>query len=150
MAEYWYNTSYHSSLQKTPFEAAYGYPSPNICENILPDSMHDDALMFFTDRDALLQHLKSNLIAAQARMKKYADRKRTERILEVGDMVYLKMQPYHLNAFGLHTHIKLQSKYYGPFRILAKVGHVAYKLLLPDSTNIHPVFHVSQLKKHVG
>lgn len=83
-------------------------------------------------------------------MKKYADRKRTERILEVGDMVYLKMQPYRLNAFGLRTHIKLQSKYYGPFRIIAKIGRVAYKLLLPDDASIHPVFHVSQLKKHVG
>lgn len=83
-------------------------------------------------------------------MKKYADRKRTERILEVGDMVYLKMQPYRLNAFGLRTHIKLQSKFYGPFRIIARIGQVAYKLLLPESTGIHPVFHVSQLKKHVG
>ena len=83
-------------------------------------------------------------------MKKYADRKRTERVLEGGDMVYLKMQPYRLNAFGARSHIKLQSKYYGPFRVTAKVGRVAYKLLLPDGTNIHPVFHVSQLKKHVG
>ena len=106
-AEYWYNTSYHSSLKKTPFEAAYGFPPPNIGENILPDQLNGDAQQFFQDRDALLLHLKSNLEAAQARMKKYADRKRTERILEVGDMVYLKMHPYRLNAFGLRTHIKL-------------------------------------------
>lgn len=65
-------------------------------------------------------------------------------------MVYLKMQPYCLNAFGLHTHIKLQSKFYGPFRITDHGGNVAYKLLLPSSSNIHLVFHVSQLKKHLG
>ena len=65
-------------------------------------------------------------------------------------MVYLKMQPYRLNAFGAKSHIKLQSKSYGPFRVIAKVGAVAYKLLLPDDAAIHPVFHVSQLKKHLG
>lgn len=96
------------------------------------------------------QQLKANLATTHARMKKYADMKRTKRVLEVGDMVYLKMQPYHLNAFGLRTHIKLQSKFYGPFRIISRVGNVAYKLLLPISTSIHPVFHVSQLKKHLG
>ncbi|GKE63471.1 retrotransposable element Tf2 [Tanacetum coccineum] len=45
---------------------------------------------------------------------------------------------------------KLSQKYYGPFRILAKVGKVAYKLELPDNAQIHPVFHVLQLKAHRG
>lgn len=81
-------------------------------------------------------------------MKKYADRKRVDRSLEVGNMVYLKMQPYRLNAFGIRSHIKLQSKYYGPFRVLARIGQVAYKLLLPEGVGIHPVFHISQFKKH--
>lgn len=62
---------------------------------------------------------QGDLAAAQARMKKYANLKRTERVLQEGDMVYLKMQPYRLNAFRLRTHIKLQSKYYGPFRVLS-------------------------------
>lgn len=146
MAEYWYNTSFHSSLQKTPFEAMYGYPPPCIGENILPDSISAEAQEFFQDRDNRMQQLKANLTAAQARMNKYANQKRTERTFQEGDMVYLKMQPYRLNAFGLRTHIKLQSKFYGPFRVIAKVGRVAYKLLLPATSQIHPVFHVSQLK----
>jgi hypothetical protein len=42
------------------------------------------------------------------------------------------------------------TKYYGPFRILAKLGSATYKLSLPSNAEIHPVFHVSQLKKHIG
>lgn len=150
MAEYWYNTSFHSSLKKTPFQAMYGYPPPDLHIPHLGASSTSEVAEFVTDRNAMWQQLKSNLANAQARMKKYADQKRVERTLSVGDMVYLKMQPYRLNAFGIRSHIKLQSKFYGPFRVMARVGNVAYKLLLPASTSIHPVFHVSQLKKHLG
>jgi hypothetical protein len=48
------------------------------------------------------------------------------------------------------TSQKLASKFYGLYLILKKVGLVASKLLLPTSTSIHQVFHVSQLKKHIG
>jgi hypothetical protein len=65
-------------------------------------------------------------------------------------MVYLKLQPYRISTFGLHSSLKLQSKYYGPFRVLSIVGSVAYKLQLPTHVQIHPVFHVSQLKRHLG
>ena len=83
-------------------------------------------------------------------MKKYADQKRSERTFEVGDMVYIKMQPYRMAAFGIRQSIKLTSKYYGPFRVLQKMGSLSYKLQLLDGVQIHPVFHVSQLKKHLG
>ena len=87
---------------------------------------------------------------AQSRIKHQADKHRSERVLEVGDMIYLKIQPYRHTSLSLHNSLKLHSKFYGPFRILEKVGNTAYKLLLPDHCQLHPVFHVSQLKKHIG
>lgn len=102
------------------------------------------------EKEAIIQNLKSSMDAAQKRMKHYADRNRTERELQVGDMVYLKLQPYRQNALGVRGSLKLRSKFYGPFRVEQKIGQVAYKLQLPEGANIHPVFHVSQLKKHLG
>lgn len=83
-------------------------------------------------------------------MKFYADKKRSDRQLEVGDMVYVKIQPYRHTSLSIHKHLKLHSKYYGPFRVMEKVGAVAYKLLLPDDCHLHPTFHVRQLKKYIG
>jgi hypothetical protein len=94
--------------------------------------------------------LKENLAQAKARMKKYANLKRTERTLEPGDMVYIKMQPYRMAAFGIRQSIKLTSKFYGPFIVNEKIGKLAYKLQLPEGVKIHPVIHVSQLKNHLG
>ena len=79
------------------------------------------------EKELMLSKLKQNLKAAQNRMKQFADKNRTERQFTVGDMVYLKMQPYRETALGLRKSLKLASKFYGPFRILQKVGPVAYK-----------------------
>jgi hypothetical protein len=83
-------------------------------------------------------------------MKKNVDKKHSERELAVGNMAYLKLQQYRHTTLGLHKPIKLHSKYYGPFKVLQRIGKVTYKLLLPDNCSIHPIFHVSQLKHHIG
>lgn len=150
LAEFWYNTSYHTALNITPFQALYGNAPPQISELSVPGPSDLEATEFLTAKTQMLQQLKENLAQATARMKKFADRNRSERTLAVGDMVYLKMQPYRMAAFGLRGAIKLHSKFYGPFRVIQTVGNRAYKLLLPEGVKIHPVFHVSQLKKHVG
>ncbi|GKB60088.1 hypothetical protein Tco_0916274 [Tanacetum coccineum] len=85
--------------------------------------------------------------AAQDRQKSYADRKRKPMEFEVGDRVMLKVSPWKgVVRFGKRG--KLNPRYVGPFRVLAKVGKVAYRLELPQElSRVHHTFHVSNLKK---
>jgi hypothetical protein len=83
-------------------------------------------------------------------MKKYADLRRSERDFEVGQMVYLRLQPYRQQSVVSRRSLKLSPRFYGPFKIIRKIGKVAYQLDLPLATRIHPVFHVSQLKLKLG
>jgi hypothetical protein len=83
-------------------------------------------------------------------MKAQADTKRSEREFQVGDMVYLKLQPHIQSSVASRSNQKLAFKYYGTFKVLHMIGVVAYKLALHDHAKIHPVVHVSQLKKHIA
>jgi hypothetical protein len=91
--------------------------------------------------------VRENLQIAQSRQKSYADHRRRELSFEVGDFVYLKVSPmrglHHFNVRGMLT-----PRYIGPFKITEKRGKVAYQLELPPLlSDVHDVFHVSQLKK---
>lgn len=101
-------------------------------------------------REAALQLLKFHMERAQQRMKVVADASRTDREFEVGQWVLLKLQPHRQVIVRTGKYNKLNPKYYGPFQIIQRIGKVAYKLELPLTSQIHPVFHISQLKKYKG
>jgi hypothetical protein len=94
--------------------------------------------------------VRENLRVTQSRQKNYTDHRRRKLSFEVGEFVYLKVSPMR----GLH-HFKVRGKlaprFIGPFKILEKRGEVAYQLELPPQlSDVHDVFHVSQLKKCLG
>lgn len=149
-AEYWYNTSFHTATRMTPFQAVYGRLPPPLLRYSVGSSPVDSVERQLQDRDAMLDLLKFHLLRAQQKMKAIANGKRRDVELAVGDLVYLKLRPYRQVSLARRRNEKLSPRFYGPFRILQRVGPVAYRLALPDSATIHPVFHVSQLRRVVG
>ena len=91
--------------------------------------------------------IRDRLKVAQSRQKSYADSKRKETVYEVGDRVYLRVSPLRgVKRFGVKG--KLAPRFVGPYKVLERMGEVAYKLELPDGLlGVHDVFHISQLKK---
>ncbi|GJR03975.1 putative reverse transcriptase domain-containing protein [Tanacetum coccineum] len=91
--------------------------------------------------------VKQRMQAARDRQKSYADLKRKPMEFEVGDKVMLKVSPWKgVVRFGKRG--KLNPRFVGPFKVIKRVGDVAYKLELPEElSRVHNTFHVSNLKK---
>jgi hypothetical protein len=94
-----------------------------------------------------VQMIRESLKVAQSRQKSYVDKRRRDPSFKIGDFVYLKVSPRR-GIYRFKVKGKLAPRYVGPFKIVDHKGEVAYQLELPpQSSDVHNVFHVSQLKK---
>jgi hypothetical protein len=146
-AELSYNNSYQESIKMAPFEFLYGRKCMTPLFWNEPGENQIFGLDILREAERHVQMVRENLKLAQSRQKSYADNRRRELRFQVGDYVYLKVSSmrglYHFKIRG-----KLAPRYIRPFKILEQRGEVAYQLeLLPQLSDVHDVFHISQLRK---
>ncbi|GKB06244.1 putative reverse transcriptase domain-containing protein, partial [Tanacetum coccineum] len=147
LVEFSYNNSYHASIKAAPFEALYGRKcrSP-VCWTEVGEAQILGPELIQETTEKIIQ-IKQRMQAARDRQKSYADLKRKPMEFQVGDKVMLKVSPWKgVVRFGKRG--KLNPRYVGPFKVIERVGEVAYKLELPEElSRVHNTFHVSNLKK---
>ncbi|GJY99707.1 putative nucleotidyltransferase, ribonuclease H [Tanacetum coccineum] len=138
---------YHASIKASPFEALYGRKcrSP-VCWAEVGNVQLTGPKIVHETTEKIVQ-IRQRLQAARDRQRSYANIRRKPLEFQVGDRVMLKVSPRKgVIQFGKRG--KLNPRYIRPFKILKRVGPVAYKLELPEElSNVHSTFHISNLKE---
>ncbi|XP_070048895.1 uncharacterized protein [Nicotiana tomentosiformis] len=148
LEDFAYNNSYQFSIQIAPYEALYG----RWCRSLVGWFVLGEARLLGTDlvQDALekVEVIRDRLRTIQSRHKSYADRKVCDVAFMVGERVMLRVSAIKgVMRFGNKG--KLSPRFIGPFEVLRRVREVAYDLAFPPSlVGVHPVFHVSILRKY--
>nr|GEW68480.1 putative reverse transcriptase domain-containing protein [Tanacetum cinerariifolium] len=145
--EFSYNNSYHTSIKAAPFEALYVRKcrSPVYWAEVGDAQLIGPEIVHETTKKII--KIKKRIQAAHDRQKSYADRRRKPLKFQYGDKVMLKVSSWKgVIRFGKQG--KLNPRYIGPFKVLAKVRTIAYRLKLIDQlSRVHSTFHVSNMKK---
>ena len=146
-AAFSYNNSIHSAIQMSPFLANFGY-SPRWLDDIVEiDPSIPLVVEKIQDLKAVHEMCKENIKVANEYYAKYYDaKKRAGPEFKVGDMVLLSMN--HVTT--RRPTQKFDIKYAGPYPITEIIGSRSYRLELPESFRVHPVFHISRLKEFHG
>jgi hypothetical protein len=128
-AEFSYNNGYHASLKKAPFEVLYGRK----CRTLLMWSEFGERAIEILD---FIKAAEEKIAEVRENLK-----------FDVGDHVYLKVSLIR-GTRRFQVHGKLTPWFIGPYPALKRIGIVPYKLKLPERlSDVHDIFHVSQLRK---
>ncbi|GKE29548.1 putative reverse transcriptase domain-containing protein [Tanacetum coccineum] len=149
LVEFSYNNSYRASIKAAPFEALYGRKCPPVYWAKVGDVQITGPEIIHETTKKIVQ-IRQRLQVVRDQHRSYANVRRKPLEFQVGDRVMLKVSPQKgVIRFGKQG--KLNPWYIGPFKILDRVGPVAYKLELPEElSNVHNTFHVSNLKKYLS
>lgn len=129
-----------------PFEALYGRPPSTIDRYIKEQLVRPWWRNTCSIEMSFL--LASSRISRRPRLGwKLLQTNWRDLVFNDGDWVFVKLQPFRQNLVRLQRHHKLGQLFFGPVKIVSRVGEVAYKLDLPTSARIHLVFHISVLHK---
>ena len=148
LVEFSYNNNFQVFAGMSSFEILYRRKGNTPISWSNPIDRLMLGLDLLKEMELNVKQVQQNLKAAQDRQKRYADIKRTPRQFQVGDHVYIKVNPKKMSLI-LRKYSNLAPRYWGTFKILAKVGSVAYQLALPPNIKVHNVFHVSILKIYI-
>ena len=121
----------------SPFQALYGQPIPDVIRYRPGDSPMPSVDETISELQRLRSIVKANLRKAQQRMVSLANVHRQDKQFQVGDMVFLKLQHYRQTSVQHRRSHKLSKRFFGPFKILERIGNVAYRLQLPQNAKIH-------------
>jgi hypothetical protein len=117
---------------------------------VFGESRAPKAKDWITESQEILKLLKENLQMTQNQQNMSVDMHMIELNFEVGDLVFLRLQPYRQSSLKKSGAKKLKPRFYGSYKIMCRVGEVSYELESLERRKIHNVFHVSCLKKAVG
>jgi hypothetical protein len=145
-AEFAVNNAVNKSTGYTPFYLNIGEHPPTPLTVDLPGPFPKNAEEVTLRIHGAVKDAKVFLESAQQRAKASADPKRRAVDLKVDDLVLLNTRNLKLRV---SQDTKLLPKFVGPLKIIQRVGPVAYKLELPSTWSVHPVFHVSLLRKYI-
>jgi hypothetical protein len=135
LAEYWYNTSYHTTIHISPFEALYGHHPRHFGVTNVSACQSSDLAAWLKERSPTLDLLKQHLTRARQIMKTHADKHRSGRHFNMGNWVFLKVQPYVQQSIAERASHKLAFRFFGPFQVGAGWRGLLQAPATPEGTD---------------